>query len=304
MSIKTLIKNLKFLAKNNLWSLKSTSEWADIDNIPTIRKMRFFQEMQQHKILFVKPHILNYQESIDYIIKNKCSICRFGDGEFNMIQGGSCSFQNTNPILSKRLKEILLSCFTPQKAIGNNIKLAVGYNYYNFLDWSNLIIPDFYNDYVTNNEVFLANICNPEYEYLATEISQLYHIIKDYDFAAYFEHIKEIWKNRDTVIICGDRIFNKIKHNIFDCAKSIEYIYAPTTEAFEQYEQILEKASVISKDKLIIIILGPTATILAWDLSQLGYQALDFGHIAKDYDAFIKQKHRSISDIQEFFDKD
>lgn len=38
------------------------------------------------------------------------------------------------------------------------------------------------------------------------------------------------------------------------------------------------------KDRLIIIVLGPTAKLLAYDLNKLGYRALDLGHMAKAYE--------------------
>lgn len=292
------------MCKNDLWDLKRNSEWASLDKIPEIRKIRLFKDMEKHKILSLKPNILNYEESIDYIIKNKCSLCRFGDGEFNQLNGGDETFQKNTPALTERLNEILMSCFTPDDSINKNIKIAISYLYYNFKDWNNLIFPDYFKDFVTANENFIVDICNPQYTYIATEISQLYHIFKYYDFASYFDHIKKIWKDREIVIICGDRIFNNIEHNIFDCAKSIEYIYAPTTEAFNQYDEILSKAMAIPKDKLVIAILGPTATVLAWDLAMQGYQALDFGHIAQDYDSFLKKENQNIESVIKFFDKD
>ncbi len=303
MVLKTLYKNLKFLCKNDLWDLKRTSEWASLDKIPEIRKMRLFKEMQQHKLLSLKPNILSYDESIDYIINSKCSLCRFGDGEFNQIMGGSEPFQKNNPVLTQRLKEILMTCLDSSD-LNSNIRIAISRLYYNFSDWNNLIFPRFFEEFVVSNENFLVEVCNPKYTYISTEISQLYHIFKEYDFASYFGHIKEIWKDRDIAIICGDRIFNNIENNIFDCAKSTEYIYAPTTEAFNQYDEILDKAKKISKEKLVIAILGPTATLLAWDLSLCGYQILDFGHIAQDYDSFLKKENQNIKTVTDFFDKD
>jgi hypothetical protein len=110
----------------------------------------------------------------------------------------------------------------------------------------------------------------------------------------YFERIKEIWRNRDITIICGKTVFDAIEVNIFDCAKSIEYQYAPSLNAFEIYDDLLMKAKQISKERLVIVILGPTATVLAYDLAIEGYQAIDFGHIAKDYDFYCKKiKHNS-----------
>ena len=303
MFLKTFYKNIKFLCKNNLWDIKRASEWATLEAVPEIRKLRLFKEMQQHKLLSLNADILNYDESIDYIIENKCSLCRFGDGEFNLINGGNLSFQTYSPLLAKRLKEILMSCFD-SPTNNKNIKVAINRVYYNFSDWDNLVFPKFFEDYVSHNEEKLISFCSESYKYLAAEITQLYHIFKDYDFASYFEHIRKIWKDRDVAIICGDRIFNNIEHNIFDCAKSVEYIYAPSACAFDQYDEILEKAKRIPKEKLVIAILGPTAKIIAWDLSQLGYQTLDFGHIAKDYNSFMKKEPQNIENIQNFFDKD
>ncbi len=303
MFLKILYKNIKFLCKNDLWEIKRTCEWATLDKIPEIRKMRLFREMQQHKLLTLKADILDYNDSIDYIIENKCSLCRFGDGEFNLINGGDVSFQTYNPLLANRLKEILMSCFD-SSITSKNIKIAINRVYYNFSDWNNLIFLRFFEDYVFHNEEKLISFCSESYKYLAAEISQLYNLFKDYDFASYFEHIKEIWEKRDIAIICGDRIFNNIEYNIFDCANSVEYIYAPSTDAFDQYEDILKKTKEISKEKLVIIILGPTAKVLAWDLSQFGYQALDFGHIAKDYNSYMKKDPQNIENIQKFFDKD
>ena len=303
MFLKTLYKNLKFLCKNNLWDIKRASEWATLETIPEIRKLRLFNEMQQHKLLALKPKILGYNESIDYIINSKCSLCRFGDGEFNLISGGDVSFQKYNQQLAQRLREILMSCFD-SSANDRNIKIAVGRDYYDFSDWNNLIFPKFFEEYVMLNEERLVSVFSESYEYLATGISQLYNLFKNYDFTSYFEHVKEIWKNRDITIICGERIFNNISYNIFDCAKSVEYLYAPTENAFDQYDEILARAKTVSKEKLVIAILGPTAKLLAWDLFTLGYQALDFGHIAKDYDSFMKKEPRNIESVTKFFDKD
>jgi hypothetical protein len=60
---------------------------------------------------------------------------------------------------------------------------------------------------------------------------------------------------------------------------------APNREAFEKYDMILEKVKMYSTEKyLILLALGPTATILAYDLAKLGYQAIDIGHIDIEYE--------------------
>lgn len=74
--------------------------------------------------------------------------------------------------------------------------------------------------------------------------------------------------------------------------------------AFAVYNELLEKLKKYDKDKLIILILGQTATVLAYDLANLGYRALDLGHIAKDYDYFIKNIERNQINAVKFFSAD
>ena len=50
----------------------------------------------------------------------------------------------------------------------------------------------------------------------------------------------------------------------------------------------------IPKNVLILIALGPSATVLAYDLSKIGYQAIDIGHADIEYEWFIR---RAISKI-------
>lgn len=52
------------------------------------------------------------------------------------------------------------------------------------------------------------------------------------------------------------------------------------------------------------MILGMTATVLAADLTDLGYVAWDIGHIAKDYDAYMKKMECTTENMKKFWDPD
>ena len=54
------------------------------------------------------------------------------------------------------------------------------------------------------------------------------------------------------------------------------------------YDKILECCKDQAKDKLFLLALGPTATVLAYDLCKIGYQAVDIGHIDLEYEWFLK----------------
>ena len=88
-----------------------------------------------------------------------------------------------------------------------------------------------------------------------------------------------------------------------DCA-SIEYLEAPSKNAFSSYDDILERALKTPKDSLVCIVLGPTAKPLAYDLYKNGYQAWDIGHFIKDYDAYCKRSDRDEKSIADFFKPD
>ena len=69
-------------------------------------------------------------------------------------------------------------------------------------------------------------------------------------------------------------------------------------------DEILDKLKHFDTSKLMILILGPTAKLLAADLHSSGYRALDLGHIAKDYDAFCKKLNKDSDTISSFFAPD
>ena len=57
----------------------------------------------------------------------------------------------------------------------------------------------------------------------------------------------------------------------------------------DKYDEILSAFNDIGTDKLIILALGPTATVLAYDLCRSGYQAIDIGQIDSDYEKFLRK---------------
>ena len=72
---------------------------------------------------------------------------------------------------------------------------------------------------------------------------------------------------------------------MFDNALSVRRILCPSENAFDYYEEILETICNYAKTSdLIFMALGPTATVLAYDLFKRGYWAVDAGHIDLEYE--------------------
>ena len=279
------INNLRYLMRYNIKEIYK-------DTLYTKYALDFIKYEIKDELdnLFI-PKILSNEETINYIIQNNASISRFGDGEFILINNGSIGFQKANKKLSERLTEILLSN-------DQNICIAIPYGMCHTTNSSNDFEKYFTRTFWGANINWIIKLLKKDKLYFSPGFTILPESIDKY------HHIRQIWKNKDITVISGDRVFKKVKFNVFDNAKSIEYINAPTVNAFERYDKILAQAVKIPKDRLICIILRPTATVLAYDLAKLGYQALDLGHIVKSYDAFCKKDELTPSYLNKFFAKD
>jgi hypothetical protein len=81
-------------------------------------------------------------------------------------------------------------------------------------------------------------------------------------------------------------------NDLLDGTKSISRILCPARNAFYKYEEILKAFDGIDKQKLVLAALGPTATVLAYDLCEKGFQAIDIGALDIDYEWFLRKETR------------
>ena len=92
------------------------------------------------------------------------------------------------------------------------------------------------------------------------------------------------------MIIEGDKSRLGVGNDLFDNMKSIQRVICPAINAFNYYENIINTIKTkVTKDKLILIALGPTATVLAYDLFKLGYRVIDIGHIDIEYEWYLRK---------------
>ena len=87
-----------------------------------------------------------------------------------------------------------------------------------------------------------------------------------------------------------------VGNDLFDNVSSFKRILAPSENAYDAKDTILSylKGNNISRDVLFILALGPTATVLAYDLYRIGYQALDLGHLDIQYEYSLRQANGKI----------
>ena len=207
-----------------------------------------------------KIKILTQQETIDNMLNQKLSIARFGDGEIRwmLIKGFGGGFQKYNEELSNRLHEVLNA---------KNKHLLV-------------CIAGQYNPKSTRS-LYWEKIVRSTLLELSQNIEDL-QVFGDTNItrnANNVPHMKQIWQDKDIVVVEGELSRLGVGNDLFDNVKSLKRILCPAENAFDKYDEIFAECLKQPKEKLFLLALGPTATVLAYDLCNKGYQALDVGHI-------------------------
>lgn len=294
--MKKFIKNIKFLFRKKLKdefnAIKSTQ--MDISDIMDNLKYELIDELNNIRV----PNIMTVDETIDMLIKTNKSMARFGDGELNLMLGESIPMQKASPQLSNRLTEVF-------NTTDNGFCVAILYALYHSKENLTDINKHFWRYQGVKFRRAMEDFIDYDKIYGAAEMTLAYSYFKNYNYQVYFDKMRQIWDKKDIVIVCGKTVFDKIETNIFDNAASIEYVHTPPIDAFEQYDSILNECLQKDISKSFILICGPTAKVLAYDLMKNNRRALDLGHIAKQYDWFKKNKRTDkMADAIDFFNPD
>ena len=235
------------------------------------------------KILFSPPRILGSAETIDKIIAEKTSVSRFGDGEISLLlKIRDIGFQNSNENLSKKLFDTLknkdsnlLVCL-PKIFNDDDLKIFNTKAYF------------FWNKYVIKNRFLIYKLIDRNKIYGNSLFTRNYIDIKNKNgIDQYFQFIKRIWDNKDVIIVEGRYTRFGVNNDLLSNASSVKRILCPEKNAFDKYEIIYNCILNQNKKALYLLALGPTATVLAADLSKEGFWAIDIGHLDIEYEWFL-----------------
>lgn len=216
-------------------------------------------------------------ETLDYIIENKSSLVRFGDGEINMLAGHSIPYQDYDEELVSTMRDIIGQ--ESRKELVVCLPDAFT-DRFRFTYWA---IP-FWKDHMDHYMDFYRELCSDSW-YGSTFVSRPYIDFEDKSQAkAQFEKLKSIWENRDLLIVEGATSRSGVGNDLFDEANSIKRIICPSHSAFSRVHEIEEEIEKHAAGRLILCMLGPTAKVLAYHLSRKGHQVLDIGHIDSEYE--------------------
>ncbi|MCI6762941.1 MAG: GT-D fold domain-containing glycosyltransferase, partial [Lactobacillus johnsonii] len=112
--------------------------------------------------------------------------------------------------------------------------------------------------------------------------------------------LKQIWKEKDILIVEGALTRSGVGNDLFDNTKSVKRILAPSRNAYQKVNKIEQMIRENAEDRLVLLMLGPTAKVIVDDLQDLDNQLIDLGHIDSEYEWFkmgatykvkLKNKH-------------
>lgn len=283
--INTIMLNQKEILKNNITIADNQEEHFNrvekaIDNLKYE-----LNDPKQDDSLLCYPTFYALEDTINDIVNHRSSMARFGDGEFAIMANiKRHKFQHVNEKLAIRLKEILDSN-------KEGFLVAIADNYGSL---------DAYNEggkagircYMTSEvRAQHASLINTDRIYHNAYVSRPYALFADNMTDAprkRFDALKRIWDGRKVIFIEGYLTRLGVGNDLFDNVAQIQRIEAPPTNAFDKYDDILKAAlKFAEEDTLFLIALGPTAGVLAYDLYEAGYQALDIGHVDLEYEWYL-----------------
>lgn len=242
-----------------------------------------------------RPIIKTTEESVNEITNSRKSLARFGDGEILVADGKDIGFQKADARLSEKLRSILS---TPQE----NLLVGIPHSYYysqigKTLQNANPTVKDF----ALYAEPVLRKILD---KYLNKEMtfSQTGLTVDEKVFSVF----RKFFEKKKLVLVGCKEAFQAYKFNIFDSALHFDYEFVPNKHCFSVYDELLARLLRYEKDVLMILMCGPTATVLAADLAEKGFQALDLGHLAKAYDWYKRgvDLYATSENTAEFFAPD
>lgn len=261
-----------------------------VNKLKEIVKYSVFQMnylLYQYKILKNKILVKTIDQTIDELIHSNKSLVRFGDAEICIIEGNKTEFQLYDKTLAEKLNVILKY---------ESDKILVGIpDIFENLDCYTKKSEKFWKEHLFFCRKTYKKYCSTDKVYENAFFSRPYYIYKDKQKAEnWFERIKKIWFDKEIVVVEGEGTHSGVGNDLFSEAKDVERILCPRTNAYLVYNKIKELCLRFDKKKLFLLALGNTAKLLAVDLVENGFRAIDIGNLDLEYEWYLNKADSKI----------
>lgn len=245
------------------------------------------------------PKIMDVEHTVAILCREKKCLARFGDNEFELMCGRlRTNYQDVDRKLSEALKKVLHSR-------EDNLLIAIADNYGSLEKYTDDAARDirmYMTKEIRRDHMQLLEL---DRQYYDAYLSRPYILYRDKTEAKKkFDQIKKIWNRQDVLIVEGEHTRFGVGNDLLANAKSIKRIVVPDKNAFDRYIEIKAMSCKYGKNKLILAILGPTATVLAYDLAKEGYWIVDIGQLDTEYEWFLcgtekrcDLKYKTVSEV-------
>ena len=272
-----LVKIRRYLREKIRTKLRKALGIQDVDLVAYNLLYEVSDMIQNNRQLLI-PRIATIEETLEELLNTERSLTRFGDGELGMMffGGNSIGFQRYDASLIERLKEVLVAD-EPNLMIGLKNMFGMQGSCSDLRAWVGKM-RDLVNPFLDANKRYYDA-----------------GVTRGYSSKDRFLKLKKIWEGKNVVTVEGSLCRLGVGNDIFDNVASLRRILAPAECAFSAYDRILEEALKIKKDALFLIALGPTATVLTYDLCKAGYRAIDIGHLDICYELFLRNEPHMVA---------
>lgn len=231
-----------------------------------------------YRLFHKAPKVASVHDTLQYIIDTGCSVSRFGDAELKVIHKDNISYQPNSEDLSNRLIKVLNS------PVPNHIVCLI--DAFESMDQYDEHTKSFFRKHLWYYRPLWYKYLLKDRQYFNTHMTRCYLMYRDKSKAGvYFDMLKKIWSGRNVLLVEGRNSRLGVGNDLFAECRQVKRILGPQVGAFCQYDSILEKILKFSPDEwLVLLALGPTAAVLAYDLAGRGYQAIDIGNVDTEYE--------------------
>lgn len=253
---------------------------------------------------------LNQNETLKYVLENRCSVSRFGDGPIIWFrQGTGITHPTGHQRYSRQIEDDIYRVFFEGSKKDNHLlcvyPVITDEDLEKSKQWSIDTNPNISKEALHNKLVLRDRLRDSFNEILnslevkpkvlgTTSYNRIRYPFDDsIDGMGYIKMFAKVFENRHVIYVSGTEPFKNPREDQSDCpilkkeyfklAKSVSIIETPKHDAYESYDRIfdecLSKAEEFDspEDVLFHLSFGPAASIMALDLSEEGYQSLDMG---------------------------
>ncbi|WP_190273572.1 GT-D fold domain-containing glycosyltransferase [Crystallibacter crystallopoietes] len=209
---------------------------------------------------------LGFMATIDALRDERKSLARFGDGEFRLMYRleHKLKFQRNSPELMLALQRVLTmpSAHTlvgmPQVFVGAHWSIVFAETWH------------FVGPMVATQERFgNSHVTRPMFFHQHGQQA--------------VEAWRSVWEGRDAVVVSGQGSRFDLVPALFDNLGSVREVFSTPTDAFFDLDRLVGEVEDTGRD-LVLLSLGPAATVAADMLAAKGIQALDIGHLSSSYE--------------------